>query len=657
MVTCIEPVPLTLDAGGTPYSTRYGDVYHSRAGGYAQAREVFLGGNRLPQRWAGRDSFTIVETGFGLGTNFLATWAAWQEDPGRPRRLHYVSIEHSPFAAADLLGWHARDPAAAPLAAALAEAWPLPTPGLHRIAFADQRVLLTLALGEAEAVMGQLRLRADAFYFDGFAPSRNPDMWSAALFRRAARLAAPGATFATYTEAASVAAGLSGAGFLVAKEPGFAGKRARLAGAFEPRWRVRRHEPPAAPAWPARAALVVGGGIAGVATAAALVRSGWEVDIVEAAGAPAQRGSGAPAGVLHPLIARDDGVPARLTRAGFLHMKRHLGGLDGSAAWFAACGHFHCARSAEEEGRIGETLSTLRLPPGFVRSLSAGDASELAGTRLAQGGYWFPGAGWVRAAAWCGALMGTAGAALRFHPGHRAAALLRADGEWRVEDPGGVVLARAPVAVLAAGADLGLPGPACAVLSAALAGTPLQRIRGQLTGLPAAMWSGPRIAVSGAAYCLPAIDGTVWCGATYDAGSPEQGERSDDHDDNLRRLGLVLPGAPRSAAVVRSHVGLRAVAPDRLPLVGALPDAAACAGLGLRGAHLQDLPRLEGLYVVGGLASRGLAWAALAGETLACVAAGDPPPVESDLLDAIDPARFLLKSIRRIPSGPRRAQP
>ena len=57
---------------------------------------MFLGGNGLPQRWAGRERFVVLETGFGLGNNFLATWAAWRDDPQRCARLHFVSIERHP---------------------------------------------------------------------------------------------------------------------------------------------------------------------------------------------------------------------------------------------------------------------------------------------------------------------------------------------------------------------------------------------------------------------------------------------------------------------------------------------------------------------------------------------------------------------------------
>lgn len=140
----LQPARLVLAADGTPYSETYGDVYHSAGGGLAQARHVFLAGNGLPVRWQGRERFTVLETGFGLGLNFLATWQAWREDTRRCATLHYVAVEKHPFAAADLAALHAPHMELATQSAALREAWPLLVPGCHRMAFEDGRVVLTL---------------------------------------------------------------------------------------------------------------------------------------------------------------------------------------------------------------------------------------------------------------------------------------------------------------------------------------------------------------------------------------------------------------------------------------------------------------------------------------------------------------------------------
>jgi len=208
------PARLEFAADGTPWSAEFGDVYHSAAGGPAQARHVFLAGNRLPERWAGRERFVILETGFGFGLNFLATWQAWRRDPARCGKLHFVSVEKHPFTLQDLRALHSRYPEFEREAAELHAAWPVLVPGAHRLELDAGRIVLTLFFSDIK-LLRDLRLAADAIYLDGFSPARNPDMWSHALLRAVSRLAAPGATAATWSVAASVRAALESAGFAV----------------------------------------------------------------------------------------------------------------------------------------------------------------------------------------------------------------------------------------------------------------------------------------------------------------------------------------------------------------------------------------------------------------------------------------------------------
>ena len=155
---------------------------------------------------------TIIETGFGLGLNFLETWRALAEDERAPRVLHFVSVENRPLEREALASMLGRWPEHAQRTEELLRQWPLPLAGVHRASFDDGRVTLTLSLGDAEAALGALELRADAIFLDGFAPSHNADMWSPAVVRELARKAAPGATVATWCAAGSVRRALSDTG-------------------------------------------------------------------------------------------------------------------------------------------------------------------------------------------------------------------------------------------------------------------------------------------------------------------------------------------------------------------------------------------------------------------------------------------------------------
>jgi len=228
----LEPARLILDDEGTPISEIYGDIYHSAAGGHAQARHVFLAGNGLPERWQGRENFTILETGFGLGINFLATWLAWRNDPKRSARLQFISLEKHPFSLDDLVVAHAAWPEFTRLAAELRKNWPHLNAGEHRLELDCGRVILTLVFGDAVETLPALEAIVDAFYLDGFSPALNPDLWSPTLCLLLARKAADGATLATWSVAGSVRRAMIDAGFVVEKRPGFAGKRQMLVGRY-----------------------------------------------------------------------------------------------------------------------------------------------------------------------------------------------------------------------------------------------------------------------------------------------------------------------------------------------------------------------------------------------------------------------------------------
>jgi len=230
---------------GSPHSPRFNDRYRSRTGGLAQACTVFLAGCDLPQRWCGRTQFTVLETGFGLGLNFLTTWAVWEPDTQRCNSLNFVSVEAYPVSASDILrNVHAHDSASEQtpallervqvLAQELVKAWQNLSPGIHQLHFAGGRVNLTLAVGDVLPMLKSLDHVADAVYLDGFSPNLNPEMWSASTLQEIANHCRAGTTLASYCVALHVREALKQYGFGVKKCPGLPPKRHRLEAIFLP---------------------------------------------------------------------------------------------------------------------------------------------------------------------------------------------------------------------------------------------------------------------------------------------------------------------------------------------------------------------------------------------------------------------------------------
>jgi tRNA 5-methylaminomethyl-2-thiouridine biosynthesis bifunctional protein len=624
-------VPATLQfENGVPYAAQFGDVYHSADGGLAQARHVFLSGNRLPQRWHGRERFTILETGFGIGLNFLATWQAWHGDTERCAQLHYVAIEKHPFHADDLAQLHALWPELAELSAPLRAAWPVLMPGFHRVLLEQGRIVLTLVFGDIADCLPQIEAAADAFYLDGFAPGKNPEMWAPPILARLNRIAAPAASFATYTVSAAVRRALTQAGFLCEKLPGFGRKREMLAGRFAPRWEIAGHVPVRE-----RHAIVIGAGVAGCAACERLAARGWRVTLIERHAQPAQEASGNPAGIVMPLPSRDDNQVSRVARAAYLFALRywqHLGGI-GQAFAGEACGVLQLAAD-KQEAAMQEAIAAVS-DPAFLRRLDAAEVRQSLGLQAAHGGWLFERGGWLTPASLCAAMLDACGARLQRRFETAALRLARVEDQWQVTTTSGAPVATAPVVILANGAQ--------ALAFNEARQLPLATMRGQVTYVPAGRLPKVPLVICGDGYVTRPVQGICCVGASYDADDDPR-LRIASQQENLARLAQLLPGSlALDDLPLDGRVGFRCVTPDRLPLAGPLPDAAAP----INGSRLRDVPRLPGLYGLLGYGSRGITWAPLLAELVAAQLEGEALPLERALKEALDPARFVLKAYRR----------
>jgi tRNA 5-methylaminomethyl-2-thiouridine biosynthesis bifunctional protein len=656
-----DPTPGDLDwQDGQPVSRRFGDVYFSRASGIAETRHVFLGGNALAGRWAALAPgarFVVGETGFGTGLNFVCAWALWEETAPRDARLHYVSVEAYPLARAELaraLGlWPELDRFRVPLESA----WEAFAPGWHRLAFASGRVLLTLVVGDAAAVLPRLDATVDAWFLDGFAPMRNPEMWSPGVLAQVARLSRPGATFATYTAAGEVRRGLEAVGFAVAKRSGFGRKREMLAGALQTAparaWRAPWFARPAAHSGERRA-VVIGAGPAGAASAASLAARGWAVEVIE------RRGDDAPAamtryqGVLYAHPSAHPTALNELALAGLPYSARRLrGGLVPESGDCDLCGVLQLAYD-EHEARRQAGVAALGLPHALVHPVDRSQACAIAGIDVPHGGLFFPAAGWVHPPALCAALLDQPG--IRLRRAHTAIAVTRSGAGWTARDARSV-LATAPIVVIAGGAD-SAQFPQTAHL-------PLRTIRGQLTLLAATAASRAlHTVLCGEGYVAPARVGVHSLGATHKFRDRETDVRAAEHIENLGRLRRLAPGLYAAlgadgldADALEGLAGLRCSSPDYLPVIGPVvnaPDFVRTYAALARDATLPldaPAPWLDGLYVNTAHGSRGLITAPLSGELLAAYLEDEPLPLPAGVVEAVHPSRFLLRALvrRRIP--------
>ena len=648
---------------GTPHNRRFNDRYRGDGdhglGGILQARHVFLGGCGLPDAWRAAPRWTLLETGFGLGLNFLATWQAWRADPQAPQVLHYVAVDAWPPTADDLQRSVAPYPELAPLAQELAARWAGLLPGFHRLAFDEGRVLLTLCIGEVRAMLRELRFEADSVYLDGFTPALNPDMWDPHTLKAVSHLCRRGTRVATWTIARSVRDALAQNGFLVEKAPGLPPKRDCLRATWDPPWNPRRPEPAPVAPWLGgdRRAFVIGAGLAGASAAFSLAQRGWQVTVLDRAPSPAAGASGLPAGVVAPHVSPDDRLLSQLSRSGVSATLARAAELlsEEGEAW-AACGVLE-RRLKDSRDLPADWLEPVS--PGHAWSRAA-DAAQRSAASLGDNSpaHWHARGGWVRAPALVAAMLAAPGiswrgeapvAALRYEPGLASlpteqpgpgeisssdhAAQTRPGG-WTALAADGTVLAQAPVVVVAAGFDsLDL------LASADAPALPLNPLRGQLLvgPMPDAPHPLPPFPVNGLGNFISGVpvDGTPsWVlGSSFERDCREAVLREADTQKVAANLAVLLPAsaatlAPQIASgAARAWAAVRCTVPDRLPVVGAV-----------------DAAGLPGLFVSTGMGARGMTLAVLCGELLAAQLAAEPLPVPLRHARALAPQRLLRAS-------------
>ncbi|QJI28160.1 bifunctional tRNA (5-methylaminomethyl-2-thiouridine)(34)-methyltransferase MnmD/FAD-dependent 5-carboxymethylaminomethyl-2-thiouridine(34) oxidoreductase MnmC [Pseudomonas sp. ADAK18] len=648
---------LDWDDQGRPRSRVFDDVYFSDKSGLDETRYVFLEQNRLQERFAalpvgGR--LVIGETGFGTGLNFLCAWQLFEQHAVQGTRLHFVSVEKYPLNHADLQRALALWPELKPFADQLLAQYIAIHQGFQRLVLDNGRVTLTLLIGDALEQLPQLDAQIDAWFLDGFAPAKNPDMWTAELFAELARLAAPGSTISTFTSTGWVRRLLNGAGFKMKRTPGIGHKWEILRGEFLG-WPADAPAAEIAKPWFARPpalggerrALVIGGGLAGCASAASLAARGWQVSLLERHDGLAQEASGNPQGVLYLKLSAHGTALSQMIVSGFGHTRRLLEHLQRGVDW-DSCGVLQLAFNAKESERQVQLAEAFA--PDLLHLLDRDQAQVQAGIALEHGGMFFPQGGWVHPPALCQWQARQPGIDVLVH--HDVLELRKVDDQWQAWD-GERLLASAPVVVLAGAAEV--------KRFAASAGLPLKRIRGQITRLPQTVASEALATVVCAeGYVAPARLGEHTLGASFDFKSDDLTPTVAEHAGNLALLHEISPDLAQrlhadtlAPETLEGRAAFRCTSPDYLPIVGPLADNPAFTqaydALRKDARHTPDAtcPWLDGLYVNSGHGSRGLITAPLSGELLAAWLNNEPLPLPRSVAEACHPNRFAVRALIR----------
>lgn len=626
--TAVRRAAISLDENGCPFSPEFGDIYASKQGAFEQACHVFLGGNNLPERWQGQENFVILENGFGLGTNFLATLKAWRSDPNHSSKLHFVSIEKYPLSSEQLITF--ADPHLISEARELAERWPAPVPGVHELSFNDGQIVLTLYFMDVRMASKRLLLEFDALYLDGFAPSKNSGMWEPSILTALCKQAKKNATLSTWCVAGFVRRALENNGFEIVKKPGFGKKSQMTTGVYRPKFTHQRSKDFEYSSSPKdKTMMVIGAGLSGSAVASAFCRRGWKVTVIDEGAIAATGASAIRYGIAHSQPSSDDNQLFRITRRGLDLL--HEQSLKYSKL-FELNGLPQFPRDKQEE-KLWEYWFSTKQPFEFPSKLlyltKANEFSHVFGLNDQRSILFHPSSGLVAVSRFVQQRLYDSGAELIFN--RKVSKLENDNDKWAAYGNRGELIASASVCVICAG------NRSNALLNQHL---PIRNWTGRLSLLTDEDLPNFVGAITGPGYVIRTKDDWIGVGATYEPEGSETDEYS-AHEKNLNKLKQLLPNE-QNVLVSGCYKGVRCSTPDRLPLVGKVPSLYQPEKL----SALGEIKREKALYISSGMGSRGLVFSDLAARIIAADICGEPSPIEKDLLLAMDPGRFIYKTLR-----------
>ena len=657
----IQHAKIHFNQENTPVSDKFDDVYFSNQDGLAETHYVFLEGNQLWERWVNYQEahFVIAETGFGTGLNFFAVSTLFhefrQKYPDSPlERLYFISFEKYPLPLDALQQAHLAYPQFSCLAQHLQQHWLNPIQGCYRFHFDE--TTLDLWFGDVAENLPQLgdymNSKIDAWFLDGFAPSKNPDMWNEQLYQQMFRFTKPQGTFATFTAASAVRKGLENAGFNIKKRKGFGKKRECLSG-------QKTQEKPTALSTPwfhsqpanlkEQDIAIIGGGIASLCTAISLVKRRAKITIYCEDEQTALNASGNKQGAFYPQLSDDNERNIRFYIHAFAYGHQFLQWAIQQQIEFEHefCGVALCAYNDKTESKLNK-IAELNLPSDLYQSLNQSELSEKVGLPLPFGGGFIPLGAWLaprQLVQHAFAFLEKQGVQIK--TSQKVTALSQTENGWQIKTAENETFCH-EVVVLANGHKL--------TEFEQTQKLPLYPVRGQVSQiLTSENLLKLKTVLCYDGYLTPADQAkTSHCiGASHVRDNATREFSLTEQQENQQKIQQNIPEewtkeVDTSGNLAR--IGVRCSVRDLTPMMGAIPHFSAqqtqyqnLFNLRRRKQPIEQAENYPNLYLIGALGSRGLTSAPFLSETLASLIYGEPLPMSEDLIHNLMPNRSWVR--------------
>ncbi len=515
-----------------PRSEMFDDVYFSALGGLEETRHVFIDGNNLPARWVDQSRFTVCETGFGTGLNFLTAWALFEETAPADAVLDYISFEKYPLKPEDIKTYLAPwNHVFGSRLDHLCREYPMRAPGFHRIVFLP-RVILTLIFDDVNEALPELEANVDCWFLDGFTPAKNPEMWTQTVFENMVRLSNKDASFATFTAAGDVRRGLEQAGFEVRKEKGFAHKRDMLCGRFTGPGREKKKKH--------KSVSILGGGLAGTACAHVFQQYGLDPVLYEKTLELGAGASGNQTGLYNPRLTALRDPVSNFYAPAFMQGLRSFS--KSKDIDFHPCGALHLVTNEDKKKRFAQTAQNWSWQEGALQYLNSDQASDIAGIELDHEALYLPQSGSINPKKLCEAY--AEGTEIYFN---KTPALeeLKTDAVCLANGAGVLDI--------------------CANL-------PVHTVRGQVSYVaPTSISQKLKTALCYSGYISPIVNGEHVIGSTFQKWLTHTDILEEDHETNLSKLVEAVP-ALYGLKAQHGWAALRTTSKDHFPVIGHYKD-------------------------------------------------------------------------------------
>lgn len=659
----VEQGEIYFNQENTPISAQFDDVYFSNQDGLAESHYVFLEGNQLWQRWQNftESHFVIAETGFGTGLNFFTVTSLFrqfrQQYPKSPlTQLFFISFEKYPLSQQSLKDAHQAYPEFSELASQLQQQWLDPIVGCYRFHFAE--TTLDLWFGDLAENLSQLgdymQNKIDAWFLDGFSPSKNPQMWTDELYQQMYCYSKPQGTFATFTAASAVRKGLENAGFSVVKRKGYGKKRECLQGTKLDNKAVISHFPYYLPQpVVTRSPLdigIIGGGIASLFTALSLLERGAKVTLYCEDEILAANASGNKQGAFYPQLSDDDLRHIRFYIHAFAYGQQRLRQIiqQGIEFEYDFCGVALCAYDEKSAVKL-DKISGYNFPQSLYQSLNAQQLSEKIGLPVNCAGGFIPQGAWLAPRQFVQntfAYLQQRG--LQIKTQQQITALEEQQLEWLLKNQHGEYFSH-QVVVLANGHKL--------KEFSQTSHLPLYPVRGQVSEIATTeKLQQLKSVVCYDGYLTPVAQSQTHCvGASHVRDNQDRTFDLEEQQKNQQKIQTNLNMSwtqDVDTSDNQARVGVRCSVRDRLPMMGNVPDFAQqiedyrnLYNLRRRKQFIKPAQVFNNLFLVGALGSRGLTSAPLLGETLASLIYGQPLPLSESIIQALSPNRSWMRKL------------